>query len=296
MLDLTRNLHRDRVLRPLFGLCSFAALTIHSGFAHAEDDAEGVAVAPSAAAAEVTAPTRAASANAAVDAPVPGLRDPHGDLEPTLSLSAQGGMGWMRPNAEDGAARFAHGRLSVDYLGLRGLVLSLDSEFQSQARTYLTTLPAMQGSPAFGARTDETRIRLGMAAGWDALNAWPQHTQHAYGVLPRLLVNYDRFNNDILPHASLELGAGVAGYLRVADRLRLDAAGSYQYALELGDAAVRDRLAYGVPIGSVRYGLATVLEFAPRAAVSLGYSGEWLSEKHLNRFGNDLLLGLSLDI
>ncbi len=215
---------------------------------------------------------------------------------PFVRLAAGAGVGWAREQGTGPAARVSAARLSAEYVHLPGLVLGVDAELWRQDRTYMTTLPALDQPGPLELSEDETRLRVSIAGGWDALGSWVVSEDRSVGLLPQLVVSLDQFNNDAVPHTSLELGGGFGGFLRLADRLRLQTELAYQYSLELGDPVVKERLLYGVPISLLRYEVAAVVEVSPRAGLHVGYAGEWLTHQHSDRFANTLLLGVIFDI
>lgn len=246
---------------------------------------------------------RVASADAAGGATASEASTDHGTGDraqvraksPEIRAEAAAGVGWSSEDEARDQARYTEGALAVEYVGVPKVVLGLELELRSYDRTYVTPYPARSGAGLLRVEGSETRFRPGLSAGWDALEAWASPEAKRAGVVPGLLVHLDQFRNDVVPYSSLELGLGVAGFVRLSERLRLQGGASYEYAVALDDTHA-DRLVFGMPLGVWRYEAGPLLEFMPRATVQLKYAGEWLTYEHASRVSNGLFLGLSLTI
>lgn len=215
---------------------------------------------------------------------------------PFVRVTAGAGVGWVREQGTGPAARASTARLSADYVHIPGLVLGVEGELSTAARTYVTTLPALEQPGALELEEDERRMRLSLAGGWDALGSWVVSEGRSAGLLPRVIVSVDQFHNQALPHTSIEIGGGFRGFVRLAERLRVQTDLTYQYSHELADAVVKERALYGLPVSILRYEVGTVVEVSQQAGVHVCYAGEWLTQQHSDRFADAFLLGLILDI
>jgi hypothetical protein len=187
-------------------------------------------------------------------------------------------------------------RGEVSYVKTEGATFGLHGLYQDGERSYTPTAPAVPALGSLPIVERERRLAIGGSVGWDPLHTWAAPSRHRAGfVLLVMKLDVDQLMNRVAPLVGVEPGAGFRSYVRLTGPVTLSGGGSYQWVTNFSARAATERVARGIPYGTLRYDARLGLALGRQTVLDLRYAGERFEFAHESTVVHSLLFGVSFD-